>query len=441
MYFKVLFKPIIGNAFQRKSSHHQSLNMNKQDILTRLDNPKELERLYQENKTAFKTEFTLLYPELANDKLASYWKERLNYEGVEISWGSKKELLLVLIASLIAGAVAKLPTLLGIDAESFYQRNIGFIVFPVLSIYFIWKNGSSKKKLALAGAAFLLAVLFINMLPAASKSDTLLLSCIHLPLFLWAVLGFLYVGNETNNYRKRVDFLRYNGDLAIMAALILIAGGILTAITIGLFELIGFRIEKFYFEYIVIIGLAAVPMVATYLTQTNPQLVNKVSPVIAKIFSPLVLFTLVIYLVAIFFSRKNPFTDRDFLLVFNALLIGVMALILFSVAETFKKNENRTSSLLLLALSTVTVVVNGIALFAILFRISEWGFTPNRLAVLGGNILILINLLMVTFKLFKNVSGKASIGEVENAIAKFLPVYALWTIVVTFIFPLLFHFK
>ena len=118
-----------------------------------------------------------------------------------------------------------------------------------------------------------------------------------------------------------------------------------------------------------------------------------------------------------------------------------MAIILFSVAETFKKNENRTGGFILFALSIVTVIVNGIALSAILFRISEWGITPNRLAVLGGNILMLTNLLMVTFRLFKSVSKKADISEVENSISMFLPIYILWTVIVTFIFPLLFHFK
>ncbi len=118
-----------------------------------------------------------------------------------------------------------------------------------------------------------------------------------------------------------------------------------------------------------------------------------------------------------------------------------MAIILFSVAATFKKNENRTGSFILLALSIVTVIVNGIALSAILFRISEWGITPNRLAVLGANILMLTNLLRVTYRLFKNVSKKADISEVENSISMFLPVYILWTIMVTFIFPLIFHFK
>ncbi|HKB44725.1 MAG TPA: hypothetical protein VKC90_10050 [Chitinophagaceae bacterium] len=331
--------------------------------------------------------------------------------------------------------------LLNINPDLFYQRNAGFIIFPILTTYFIWRKSLSIKKIVLAGVSFLVALIFINLLPADNKSDTLILSCIHLPLFLWAVLGFSYVGDNIRNYDKRIDFLRYNGDLVIMTTLILIAGGILTAITIGLFRVIGFNIERFYFDYIGIFGLAASPIVGTYITQTNPQLVNKVSPLIAKIFSPLVLITLVVYLVAILFSGKNPYNDRNFLMVFNFLLIGVMAIILFSVAETFKKNENRAGSFILFALSTVTVIINGVALSAILFRISEWGITPNRLAVLGGNILMLINLLMVTFRLFKTVSKKADISDVENSISMFLPIYFLWTIIVTFIFPLIFHFK
>ena len=188
-------------------------------------------------------------------------------------------------------------------------------------------------------------------------------------------------------------------------------------------------------------GASSVPIVGNYINRTNPQLVNKISPVIAKIFSPLVLITLVIYLVAIFFSGKDPYNDRNFLMVFNFLLIGVMALILFSVAETSKKKETQTGSIILLALSVVTVIVNGIALSAILFRISEWGMTPNRLAVMGGNFLMLSNLLLVTFRLFKNVTKKSGMSEVENSISMFLPVYSLWTIIVTFIFPLVFHFK
>jgi hypothetical protein len=344
------------------------------------------------------------------------------------------------LASVVAGVIAKLPAILSINEEFFYPRNVGFIVFPLLTAYFAWKHQLSSGKLAFIGGATLAGLIFINFLPNVQKSDTLVLSCVHILLFLWSILGFAFVGDARNNDEKRLGYLKYNGDLIVMTTLILIAGGIMTGITIGLFKLIGFNIEKFYFDNIVIFGLPAAPIVGTYLTQTNPQLVGKVSPVIAKIFSPLVLVMLVIYLAAILYSGKDPYNDREFLLMFNALLIGVMAIIFFSVAETSQSKSLKEVWVLLL-LSAVTIIVNGIALSAIVFRISEWGITPNRAAVLGGNVLILIHLLLVTAQLFKVVSKKANINAVGKAIAFYLPIYFVWTIIVTFLFPFLFGFK
>jgi hypothetical protein len=262
-----------------------------------------------------------------------------------------------------------------------------------------------------------------------------------LVLVLWSVLGFAFVGGMKNNDEKRLGFLKYNGDLLVITALIVIAAAIMSGITIGLFSLIGFNIKVFYFENIVIFGLPAAPIVGTYLTQTNPQLVGKVSPVIAKIFSPLVVVMLVIYLIAMVYSGKDPYNDREFLLIFNALLIGVMAIIFFSIAEASRTTKSQPELWILFLLSVVTIIVNGIALSAILFRISEWGITPNRAAVLGGNVLILINLLLVTAQLFRVLSKKANINGVGKVISFYLPIYVVWTIVVAFIFPLLFGFK
>jgi uncharacterized membrane protein YozB (DUF420 family) len=412
----------------------------KEEILLHIDNPEQLERLYRADKTTFKRSFKELYPELTNNALAAFWNARLNFAKEEISWGSRKELVFVIIAALLAGVIAKLPTLFNIDEEFFYSRNIGFIIFPVLSAYFAWKNKLSTGKIAFIAGATLVSLFFINFLPNDDTSDTLILSCIHLVLMLWSILGFAFVGETRINNEKRLGFLKYNGDLVVMTTLIVIAAGILSGITIGLFSLIGFNIEKFYFENIVIFGLPVAPIVGTYLTQTNPQLVGKVSPVIAKIFSPLVLVMLVVYLIAMIYSGKNPYNDREFLLIFNALLIGVMAIIFFSIAET-SRTKNTTEVWVLLLLSVVTIIVNGIALSAILFRISEWGITPNRAAVLGGNVLILINLLLVTTQLFRAVSKKADLNGVGKAISFFLPIYCIWVAIVTFLFPFLFGFK
>lgn len=413
----------------------------KTNILSNLDNPRQLERLYRADKATFKRAFNALYPEIKNHTLASYWNERLNFSNDEIFWGTRKELAFVLIASLIAGLIAKLPAFLPVNEDFFYPRNVGFIIFPLLTMYFAWKNKLSAVKIAFIVGVILADLIFINALPDVKKSDTLILSCIHLILFLWSILGFAFVGGQRNNFAKRLGFLAYNGDLVVMTTLILIAGAILTGATIGLFSLIGFHIEAFFFQNIGIFGLAASPIVGTYLTQTNPQLVGKVSPVIAKLFSPLVFVMLVIYLIAIVYSGKDPYNDREFLLVFNALLIGVMAIIFFSIAEASEKTKSYVEIWVLFLLSVVTVLVNGFALSAILFRISEWGITPNRAAVLGGNVLILINLLLVTVQLFRVLSKKADLSGVEKAIALYLPVYVVWTIIITFLFPLLFGFK
>ena len=146
-------------------------------------------------------------------------------------------------------------------------------------------------------------------------------------------------------------------------------------------------------------------------------------------------------MLAIVDSGKDPYNDREFLMIFNALLVGVMALIFFSIAETSRSSKSNSGMMALLALSVVTIILNGIALSAIVFRLYEWGITPNRLAILGGNILMFAHLLVITKNIFKFVKDKVGLNSIEKSIAIFLPVYALWTIVVTFIFPLIFHFK
>ena len=412
-----------------------------EDIIKHIDDPAYLENLYRKDKSVFKATFALIYPDIQGNKLAEFWHERLNYESNSISWGSKTEVLFVIIASFLAGLIAKIPTAFSISEDFFYPRNIGFIVFPFLTAFFLWENKASKRIITTIAVMTGICLIYINLLPQNLESDTLILACIHLPILLWILLGAAFSGNELGNFNKRLDFLRFNGDAIVMIAILGIAGGILTGITFGLFELIGINIQQFFQDYLVVFGLPAIPILATFLTHTNPQLVNKVSPIVAKLFSPVVLIMLLVYLVAIFYSGKDPYNDREFLLLFNSLLIGVMALIFFSVAETGTKAKVNFDVWILLFLSFVTILVNGIALSAILFRISEWGITPNRMAVLGSNILMLIHLLIIAFKLFRKISRKSESFEVGKSIVVYMPVYFIWVAIVVFIFPLLFGFQ
>jgi len=413
----------------------------RKEILINLENPSNLERLYQSNKSEFKKEFSEIYPQISDTLLADFWHERLVYESDAISWGTKKELVFVAILSLLAGILAKIPHVFSINEEFFYPRNISFIVLPALTAYFIHKNKLSNKTTAWITAMLLVFLIYINLLPNNSESATLTLACIHLPILLWGLLGISFSGHELQNFQKRLEFLRFNGDLMVMSGLLLIAGGLMTGITLGLFELIGLKIQEFYFRYVVIFGLPMVPIIATFLTQNNPQLVNKVSPVIAKLFSPLVLVMLVVYLFAIVISGKDPYNDREFLLLFNLLLIGVMSLIFFSVAESANRQKNKFGIWILLLLAIVTTIVNLIALSAIIYRISEWGISPNRITVLGANVLMLTHIMIVITKLYKSFLGKNELSDVGRSIVQYIPVYLIWSLLVVFILPLAFGFQ
>lgn len=415
-------------------------NTVKEEILQHIDNPKQLEKLYRKNKTGFQRVFNALYPDIQAHTSAQVWNERLNFEQGDLFLGPKKEMLFVLLAALVTGLMARIPEFTGMNADYFFMRNIGLVGSPMLMAYFLWKQKTALRQVLVPLVAVILSAFYINFLPNHPTSSSILLACIHLPVFLWTLLGYSFAGGNWKSHSQRINFLRFNGDFAVMSALLVLAGALFTGITIGLFELIGLHIQEFYAKHIVIWGVSAIPILSTYLVLNNPQLVNKISPLIARIFTPLVFVTLLVFLIAIIYTGKNVYNDRNFLLLFNGLLIAVMAIILFSVTEITKNTAGKLNLFILFGLSLLTTILNGIALSAIAFRLSEFGITPNRIAVLGANLLIFVNLLFVAYQLFRILKAKASVQQLENSIAQFIPVYGIWSVLVTFLFPLLFSF-
>lgn len=416
------------------------MNKMENEIKINLSHPRQLEQLYRGNKVAFVHAFNALYPTLKGQPTADAWHERLNYAQDDLTWGNKNEIIFIVIAAILSGLIAKMPGFLGIEYDTYLSKNIGFVVFPMLSMYFAWKQGIAAKHYILPALIFFSAALYINLLPNNDKSATIILAAIHLPIFLWTILGYAFIGGDLKDNQKKIGFLKFNGNFVVMTALIFFSGMLFTGITIALFGLLGINIEQFYFEQIAVWGLGAIPMLSTYLVQNNPQLVNKISPTIARIFTPLVLITLFVFLCTLMYTGKNIYNDRNFLLLFNAVLIAVMAIILFSSTATVNNTKSKIHSMMLFALSLLTIIANAIALSAIAFRLSEFGVSPNRIAVLGANLLMFIHLLFVSFALIKNLKGKAGVDVIEAEIALFIPAYAVWAAFITFVMPFLFKF-
>lgn len=410
-------------------------------IIENLNNPTALEKLYQVDKKQFEKSLNELSDENANSAAVQFWKARFSYKEINASLYTKNEFWLAIKLIVIAGLIANIVNIKGINQELFLSRNISFIIIPFVSAYFLWKQKVKMNVKWIIAALFGISALYINLLPNVPTSSSINLVYIHLPIFLWCILGYAYMSDAYLSTEKRIDFLKFNGDLLVISVILFLAGMLFTVLTIGLFELIGMNIAQFYFQYIGIWGIGAIPILGTYLINTNPQIINKVTPIIAKIFTPLAFINLTIYLVILIVKGKYPHQDRNLLLIYNALLVGVLALIFFSVAEIEKNSKGYYHTLVLLGLSVLTIVINGIALSAISYRLFEYGITPNRIAVLGGNILIFINLLIVTIQLIKAIRKNTSLTEVQNSIAKYLPVYAIWVGLVAFLLPLIFSYK
>ncbi len=415
-------------------------------IKENINNPEKLERLYRDDRKSFESGFEKVYSEIENSEMAKFWKIRLDFDKTpdKIKRFSESDIFIMIAVCLLTGFLIKIPGLFNINLTNFffYEKNAGIIVFFGLTLYAIWINRNfSQKRLVITLLAFIIPIIYINLLPSDRDSASINLAYIHLPLLMWCSYGLVFIDFNFKDKSKRIEYIKYNGDLAILVAIILIAGGILAGITIGLFNAINIKIEKFYMDNIVIVGLVSVPIVATFIIKNYTTMTNKIAPIIANIFSPLVLLTLIIYLIAIAISGKDPYNDRDFLLIFNIMLLGVMGIIVFSISETSIIRKPKFNEMILFILSIITVIIDIIALSAIFYRLVEYGVTPNRLAVLGSNILIFVNLVLIMIDLYKINFKEMVIEKVELTISKYLPVYIIWTLIVIFGFPVIFGMK
>jgi len=401
-----------------------------------LDNPEQLEILYRKDKTQFQHIFSELEHAQPGSPLVSFWQSRLKFDQQPVISFAKNDLYHIAATVVLMGTLATFPFWSGKteeEASIFFLRNIGFLALTSLMAYFFRTRQHPQKLMWMVTAVVALLGLYINLLPgnAVDPSDTLILAGVHLPLILWGITGYIF------NSSNRFEYLRFNGDLLVAAGILFLSWMLMSGVTMGLFELIGFRLEQYYPRYVIIPGLTAIPILAAITVLRNTGFVNQVSPWIARIFSPLALVMLSLFLIFFLRSGRDPFTDREFLLVFNLILVAVLALILFSLSAA----EQRWLNKVLFALSLVTILVNLTALSAIVYRLADYGLTPNRLAILGANVLCLIHLFIVGNKLRLLLSGKVSREHVLTSIGHYLPVYLVWSAVVVILFPLLFGFK
>jgi hypothetical protein len=409
------------------------------EIIENIANPSELERMYRKAPEAFKKAFLRAWEENPDSPVLAVWQARLNFK--ELEEGEKtslfqKNFLSMGILAILAGLSTRI-ILHFVEQQAIAPINLVLGIAPFMAAYFAYNNTLKKNVLYTLIGLFLISGVYINLLPLEQK-DSIILAYLHLPIFLWVLVGLAFTGNEYSLGSARLAYLKFNGEFAILYASMAISGMLLTALTMQLFTFVGMDISEFYFKNVVLFGAASLAIVASYLVSINLKLAKNIAPYIAKIFSPLVLITLVVYLVTFIWVGKNPFIDRNFLIVFNGILLSVLAVTIFSITESGKEEKKSISDYINFALIVLALIIDSVALSAIVFRLSSYGITPNRLAVSGVNILIWINLIWIMISYLGYLRNKNDPRAIQDAVTKYLPVYGLWAAFVTFTFPLVF---
>ena len=350
------------------------------------------------------------------------------------------------MATCAVGAVAsvKVPALFGLsfeDDSSFYARNFTLFALPWLAAFLAWRRKARRSVIAILVALFALGAVAANAYPLADNSQSVVLTSIHLPIALWLVVGLAYVADDWRSFRRRMDFIRFTGEWFIYFVLMALGGGVLSAFLFNTFKAIGIVPEEFISHWLLPCGAAAAVVVAGWLVEAKQSVVENIAPVLARLFTPLFTAVLLTFLVAIAWTSAGIDLEREALILFDLLLVVVLALLLYSISARDPLAPPGLFEKLQLALVVSALAIDVLVLLEITGRITdEYGSTPNRAAALGENVILLVNLAWSAWLLLTFIRRRTPFAALERWQTGYLPVYAAWAWIVVLVFPPLFSF-
>jgi hypothetical protein len=346
--------------------------------------------------------------------------------------------------AMAAAVLVKVPALFGIRLDEdagFYARNAGVFVLPLLTGYFAWKRGLATSTLRWLAAAFVAATAVANGYPFARGGNTEVLVALHLPIALWIVVGIAYAGGRWNQVAGRMDFIRFSGELFIYYVLIALGGGVLTAFMAAIFQAIGLDVEPFFASWLLPCGAAGAVLVASWLVEAKQSVIENMAPVLTSLFTPLFAAVLVVFLGTVLWTGRGVDIGRDVLIAFDLLLVVVLGLLLYSVSARDPRLPPRPFDVVHVVLVACALVADAVALWAIAARIDAFGWTPNRVAALGENLILLVNLTWSSVLYVRFLGGRGSFAALERWQTAYVPVYAVWAALVVIVFPPVFGYR
>jgi hypothetical protein len=383
--------------------------------------------------------------EFAREHSERLWKQLVvaPSEGESARVAVQTDAIVAIALAVVAAVLIKLPALFGLDLDhdaGFYARNVSLFVLPLLTGYFVWKRRLDMRTLGWIALAFVGAAIFANVYPFHSEGSTEVLTALHLPITLWLAVGIAYAGGRWGDSGRRMDFIRFSGELFIYYVLIALGGGVLTGFMALIFQAIGIDTKTFFSLWMLPCGAVGAVLVASWLVEAKQSVIENMAPVLTRLFTPLFAAVLVAFLGAWLWTGRGVDIERDALIAFDLLLMVVVGLLLYSMSARDRYSSPGIFDLLQVVLVISALLTDAVALWAIAARISDFGFSPNRTAALGMNIILLVNLAWSAVLYIRFLRGRGSFASLERWQTDYLPVYAAWAAIVVIVFPPAFGF-
>ncbi|MBV1779004.1 hypothetical protein KRR55_07760 [Paeniglutamicibacter sp. ABSL32-1] len=379
--------------------------------------------------------------EFAREHSERLWKQLVLLPDSAPDTGSTpwRELAVVLSLAVCAGLALKAGfTWLGED--DVLVRNLGLLVLPFVGAYFAWKRRITARTVIALLAPFALLALVINVYPFAPGGSTLILAALHAPVILWLLAGVAYVGGRWRSDGRRMDFVRFTGEFAIYFTLLGLGGAVLIGLTFAVLQLVGLDLEPVLEDWILPFAVPGALVVAAWLVEAKQDVIENIAPVLTRVFTPLTIAMLLAMLVVLTTAGGLVDVDRDLLILMDAILVLVLCLLLYSLSARDPLSPPGFFDALQLVLVGAALAVDAVMLAAMLARIAEFGFSANKVAALGLNLLLLVHLARAAWLSAGFLRGRREFSALERWQTRYLPVYGAWAAVVVLVFPPVFAF-
>jgi hypothetical protein len=210
-------------------------------------------------------------------------------------------------------------------------------------------------------------------------------------------------------------------------------------LTAAILEPTGVDFERIA-EWVVPSGAAGAVVVAAWLVESKQRVVENMAPVLTMLFTPLFAVMLAGAAVVYAATGLGEAFDRDLVGVFDALLVVVLALVLYGMSARDPSTTPNWMDRIQLVAVVSALVLDLMVLGAMVARIGDLGFTPNRTAAVGLNLVLLVNLAGAAWLSVRFLTGRSTLHRLERWQTTYLPVLALWAATVVVVLPPLFAF-